>query len=58
MGYVQMLTLAKHQIQHRHHDKRLNEHDYSLLNILGIVRTVKKGWVKLQTTFGGFGFRL
>ena len=36
----------------------LNDHDFSLLNILGIARTVKKGWRKLYTTFGGFGFRI
>ena len=35
----------------------MDEHDYSLLNILGIARIVKKGWRKLHTTFGGFGFR-
>ena len=38
-------------------EKLPDEHDYSLLNILGIARTVKKGWRKLHTTFGGFEFR-
>ena len=35
----------------------LDDHDYNLLNILGIARTAKKGWRKLHTTFGGFGLR-
>ena len=38
-------------------EELLDEHDCSLLNILGIARTVKKGWRKLHTNFGGFGFR-
>ena len=38
-------------------EELLDDHDYNLLNILGIARTVKKGWRKLHTTFGGFGFR-
>ena len=38
-------------------EELLDDHDFSLLNILGIARTVKKGWRKLHTTFSGFGFR-
>ena len=38
-------------------EELLDVHDYNLLNILGIARTVKKGWRKLRITFGGFGFR-
>ena len=38
-------------------EELLDDHDFDLLNILGIDRTVKKGWRKLHTTFGGFGFR-
>ena len=39
-------------------EELLDEHDYNLLlNILGITKTVKKGWRKLHTPFGGFGFR-
>ena len=38
-------------------EELLDDHDYNLLNILGIARTVKKGWRKLRTTFRGFGFR-
>ena len=38
-------------------EELLDDHDYNLLNILGIVRTVKKGWRKLHATFGGFGLR-
>ena len=38
-------------------EELLNDHDSSLLNILGIARTAKKGWKKLHTIFGGFGFR-
>ena len=34
-----------------------DDHDYNLLNILCIARTVKKGWRKMHTRFGGFGFR-
>ena len=36
-------------------EELLDEFDYGLLNILGIARTVKKGWRKLHSTFGGFG---
>ena len=35
-------------------EELLVEHDYSLLNILGIARTVKKGLRKLHTFFCGF----
>ena len=35
----------------------ITDHDFSLLNILSVARTVKKGWRKLYTTFGGFEFR-
>lgn len=31
--------------------------DYALLPVLGIVRTVKKGWRRLLTTFSDFGLR-
>ena len=44
-------------IYHPEPEELLDEHDYNLLNILGIARTAKKGWRKLHTTFGGFGFR-
>ena len=33
----------------------LGEHDCSLLNIFGIARTVKVGWRRIHSTFGGFG---
>ena len=33
----------------------LGEHDRSLLNISGIARTVKVGWRRIHSTFGGFG---
>ena len=36
-------------------EELLDEFDYGLLNILGIARTVKTGWRKLHSTFGGFG---
>ena len=29
--------------------------DYEILPILGIARTIKRGWRRLHTTFGGFG---
>ena len=32
----------------------LGEHDNSLLNIFGIARTVKVGWRRIHSTFGGF----
>ena len=35
-------------------EELLNEFDCGLLNILGIARTVKVGWRKLHSTFGGF----
>ena len=38
-------------------EELLDDHDFSLLNILGIARTAKKGWRKLHTTLGGFVFR-
>ena len=38
-------------------EQLLDDHDYNLLNILGIAKTVKKGWRKLHTTFGGFDLR-
>ena len=38
-------------------EELLDDRDFSLLNILGVARTAKKGWRKLHTTFGGFGFR-
>ena len=38
-------------------ERLLDDHDYNLLNLLGISRTVKKGWRALHATFGGFGFR-
>ena len=28
---------------------------YRMLNVLGIARTVKKGWRKIHPAFGGFG---
>ena len=33
----------------------LNGTDYIMLNILGISRTVKKGWREFLSTFGGVG---
>jgi hypothetical protein len=36
-------------------EKVLQESDYKMLNILGVVRAVTKGLRKLHTTFGGFG---
>ena len=33
----------------------LREHNRSLLNIFGIARTVKVGWRRIHSTFGGFG---
>ena len=38
-------------------EKLLDDNGYNLLNILGIAKTVKRGWRKLHTTFGGFGLR-
>ena len=32
----------------------LREHDRSLLNIFGVSRTVKVGWRRIHSTFGGF----
>ena len=29
--------------------------DYRMLNILGIASTVKKGWRRIHSIFGGFG---
>jgi hypothetical protein len=36
-------------------NKLLDKEDYRTLNILGVVRTVRRGLRKLHTMFGGFG---
>ena len=37
-------------------EELLDEYDFGFLNIfLGIARTVKVGWRKIHSTFGGFG---
>ena len=36
-------------------DELLSSYDYIMLPFLGVVRTIKKGWRKLHTTFGGVG---
>ena len=33
----------------------LGEYDCSLLNIFGVARTVKVGWKRTHSPFGGFG---
>ena len=36
-------------------EKALRKMDYLILNILGIVSTVEKGWYRIHMTFGSFG---
>ena len=66
MGYVQIsINSGKYKVHGigimtnnmEEAEELVDEHGYNLPNILGITRTVKKGWKKLHTTFGGFGFR-
>ena len=36
----------------------LGEHDCSLLNLFGVVRTVKVGWRRIHSTFEGLSFSI
>jgi hypothetical protein len=36
-------------------DELLHAEDYTLLNVLSVLRNVTKGLQRIHTTFGGFG---